>query len=234
MLAENLKQMNEEEQVGYLRVNHEYLSFKSLLASEKEDVKFLVSILESEFRYIGIDNADSEELKKNPYLDKVDPQAFKHIKERREVVMSEAYLTTAKSVVGRIGLAHLKAIQNHTLTQLSPEEANSKFKFLYLYTESNPLLKFIRYMQQNYPFAYNQIYSEDTTPLVGLEGMPLPVYTFDLDSITYEQIQQSIAELINPTFQASSSVTFKMIQSPHRFEDPEYQTLPIPRKSIVR
>jgi hypothetical protein len=80
-------------------------------------------------------------------IDPLDPMAeltneeYESLQPERDKGIAAKYLST-ESVFGRVGLAHLKGIQENIITEIGLNKATQEFQFFHIYTESlnNPLL----------------------------------------------------------------------------------------------
>lgn len=77
-------------------------------------------------------------------------EEYKSLLPDRDKKMAAKYLST-ESVFGRVGLAHLKGIQENIITNIGSEKATQEFQFFHIYTGSsnNPLLAEVKSLPIN-------------------------------------------------------------------------------------
>lgn len=64
-------------------------------------------------------------------------EEYEKLVSSRDRVMANHYISYCGNVFGRVGVAHVKGIQQNIIEKLTPDEANNSFHFIHLYSNAD-------------------------------------------------------------------------------------------------
>lgn len=137
--------------------------------------------------------------------------------ELREFTMTMAYAGIQEPVIGRIGINHLKPIQERLLLNMSQEVVAKKYLFFYIHSELS-MLKFINLLSNQIELRDEFFKEQQTLFLPDSKSFPLGLNIFDTQSMSASQIYEAIDKLIADTVQDNASNTLSPSANNHEKE----------------